>query len=224
MTRVLIAENQTLIRKLLGKLLEADSGFTVVAEAENGKEVISNLQRAEIDLLILNMVIPGISGVHLITRAKASRPGVEILIISMHSDIQLVVQAFKNGAGGYISTMHTPDEFMYAVRKVTKGERYIDPALAESMVLHSVTDEESPVHSRLSQRELEIYRQLVSGKNVNQIAEQLAICNKTVSSHKKNLMQKMHFSTMADLMRYAVQGNLFDDQPPWGSNSSNAAG
>jgi PAS domain S-box-containing protein len=213
MTRVLIAEKQTLVRKMLRILLDADPDFEVVAEAAVGSEVIEKLQRVEINTLILNISLPGISGIDLIIRAKAICPKLDILVVCMHSDTHLVTQALKNGAGGYISTMHEPEEFLNALRKVTGGGRYIDPAIAESMLIESVSGTgDEPEHSRLSQRELEIFRLLVTGKAINEIADLLIISNKTVSSHKKKLMEKMHFSGMADLMRYAVQRSLFDDQ------------
>ena len=211
MAQVLIAEKQTLIRKMLRVLLDADPDFDVVAEATEGNEVIEKLQHFEINSLILDISMPSISGVKLIIRAKAIRPNIGILVFGMNSDTQLITQALKNGARGYISTMHAPNEFLNALRKVSGGGRYIDAVFAESMLLHSISGEDEPIHSRLSQRELEIFRLLVSGNSINQIADQLIISNKTVSSHKKKLMEKMHFSGMADLMRYAVQRRLFDD-------------
>lgn len=212
MMRVLIAEPQTLVRKLLHVLLDADSDFEVVAEAEVGSEVIEKLQRGRVDALILNISTPRISGLDLIVRAKATCPKLAILVLCMHSNTQLVSQAFKSGASGYITAMHTPDEFLSALRKVAGGGRYIDPAIAENMLLDSVSGHQEETHAHLSPRELEIFRLLVTGRCVNDIAGQLAISSKTVSSHKKKLMEKMHFSGMADLMRYAVQRRLFDEQ------------
>ncbi|TAJ79483.1 MAG: response regulator transcription factor [Gallionellaceae bacterium] len=211
MARVLIAEKQTLLRKMLRLMLDAAPGFDVLAEAADGGEVIEKLQRFDIDLLILDMPLPGISGVDLIARAKAVNPELTILILSTRADTWFVTQALKNGALGYISTMRDPEEFVNALRKVSCGGRYIDPSIAEEILLHSIAGDDEPIHRRLSQRELEIFRMLVSGKNINQIADQLIISNKTVSSHKKKLMEKMHFSGMADLMRYAVQRRLFDE-------------
>lgn len=211
MTKVLIAEKQTLHRQLLKVFLDADPDFEVVAEAESGNEVIAKLQLHAIDALIMNMSLTGVSGVELIIRAKATSPDLSILVCSTNSDDQLITQALKNGATGYISTMHELTDFSNALRKVSSGVRYIDPIIAENMLLHNISGEDEPVHSRLSQREFEVYRLLVAGNNITQIAEQLFISGKTVSSHKKKLMQKMHFSGMADLMRYAVQRRLFDD-------------
>jgi DNA-binding NarL/FixJ family response regulator len=196
---------------MLRFFLDADPDFTVVAEAADGSEVIAQLQLCKVDALVMNMSLPGISGLDLITRAKATSPKLAILICSTHSDHQLITQALKNGAGGYISTMHELNDFLNALRKVTSGGRYIDPIIAESIMLHNISGEDEAIHSRLSQRELEIFRLLVSGSSINQIADQLIISNKTVSSHKKKLMEKMHFSGMADLMRYAVQRRLFDE-------------
>lgn len=196
---------------MLRFFLDADPDFTVVAEAADGSEVIAQLQLCKVDALVMNMSLPGISGLDLITRAKATNPKLAILVCSTHSDHQLITQALKNGAGGYISTMHELNDFLNALRKVICGGRYIDPIIAESIMLHNISGEDEAIHSRLSQRELEIFRLLVSGSSINQIADQLIISNKTVSSHKKKLMEKMHFSGMADLMRYAVQRRLFDE-------------
>lgn len=213
MSRVLIAERQTLVRKMLRTLLLGCAEFDDAVEASDGNEVIELLRRYAIDTLVMDMSLPGISGIDLISRCLAIHPKLIILVLSMHPDPQMVTQILKSGAHGYISTMHSPDEFISAVCKINSGARYIDPAIAEAILLYTISGEDAPVHVRLSQRELEIYRLLVSGRNITQIADQLIISNKTVSSHKKNLMQKMHFSSMADLMRYAVQHRLFEDIP-----------
>jgi DNA-binding NarL/FixJ family response regulator len=211
MSKILIADRQTLIRKMLRTLLDADAGFDVVAEAADGGETIDMLQRFKADALILDMSMSGISGLDLISRAIATSPDLAILVLCKNSDTQFVTQAFKNGVRGYISTMHTPDEFLNALRKVLGGGRYVDAAFAESMLLDSISGEGGAGHTCLSERELEVFRLLVSGQGVNEIADQLIISNKTVSSHKKKLMEKMHFGGMADLMRYAVQRSLFDE-------------
>jgi PAS domain S-box-containing protein len=211
--RVLITEKQTLLRKMLRDLLVNATDFNVVAEASNSTEVLEKLQHLEVDALILDMSMPGLPGLELITRAKAIRPELAILVLCKHSGTQFVSQSIKNGAHGYITTQRTPEEFLSALHKVAAGDRYIDATISENMLLKSITGEgeDEPLHTCLSQRELEIFRLLVSGKRVNQIAEQLVISNKTVSTHKMNLMSKMHFAGMADLMRYAVQSHLFEE-------------
>lgn len=211
MTHVLVAENQTLIRQMLKRLVETDSNFEVVAEADNSCEVIDKLQRFKVGLLVLDLTSPDIFGIDLIIRAKALDPKLAILALSMRPENKLITQALKNGANGFISTMCSPDEFLNALRKIADGGRYIEPSIAERMLLENTASDDETKHSHLSQRELEVFRLLVAGKGVNDIADQLIISNKTVSSHKKKLMEKMHFCGMADLMRYAVQHRLFDD-------------
>lgn len=211
MARVLIAEKQTLIREMLRNLLETDSYFGLVCEAADSAGVMSKIKQLEVNLLILDTTIPGMSWLELIIQAKAACPELAILVLSKNPDTQLVSQAFKNGARGYISTMQNSEEFFKAMQKVAEGGRYIDSVIAESMTLDSISGNDKPIHSRLSQREYEIFRLLVAGKNINQISEQLNISNKTVSAHKKNMMQKMHFSNMVGLMRYAMQHKLFDE-------------
>ena len=211
MSRVLIALSQTLHRQMLKVVLDAEPDFEVVGEAANGNEVIEKLQSREINLLIISTSLPGISTVSMIIRTKSVCPDLAILVCDIHSDEQLIIQALKSGANGYISTMHELNDFLNALRKVAGGGRYIDPVIAETMLLHNISGDEEPIYTRLSQRELEIFRLLVAGKNLNEIADQLIISNKTVSSHKKKLLEKMHFLGMADLMRYAVQRHLFDD-------------
>lgn len=211
MARVLIAEKQTLIREMLRNLLEADSYFDSVCEAADCTGVLTKIKHMEVNLLVLDTLIPGMSWLELIIQAKAACPELAILVLSKNPDTQLVSQAFKNGARGYISTMQNSAELFKAMQKVAEGGRYIDSVIAENMTLDSISGNDKPIHSRLSQREYEIFRLLVAGKNINQISEQLNISNKTVSAHKKNMMQKMRFPNTAELMRYAMQRKLFDE-------------
>ena len=212
MTRVLIAEAQTLYRQTLRVILDADPDFEIVGEAASGNEAIAKIPLCNVDSLIMNMSLPGISGVDLIVRAKAINPNLSILVSCLHYDDQLITQALKNGASGYISVMRDLNEFLTALRKISCGGCYIDPSIAENMLLNNISDDDKPIHSRLSPRELQVFRLLAAGKSLNAIADQLIVSNKTVSSHKKKLFEKMHFSGMADLMRYALQRELFDDR------------
>ncbi|MFA5825660.1 MAG: response regulator transcription factor [Gallionellaceae bacterium] len=211
MTKILLAERQTLIRQVLKMLLETDPGFEVVAEAKDGNEVFSKLRQFEVDLLLVDLTMADIAGLELIARASAICPDMKILVLQKHAGSQLVTQALRNGVRGFITTNQDSTEFLKALHKVADGARYIDPDIAESMLIDNVTGDDKSMHTRLSPRELEIFRLLVAGHGVNDIADLLIISNKTVSSHKKMLMGKMHFSSMADLMRYALQRNLFEE-------------
>lgn len=212
MIRVLIADDHAVVRRGLKMIFELTAGIEVAAEAADGEGIIQHLQSAaNFDLLLMDMNMPGVSGISLIERIKASRKALPILVFSMQNDPQLIVRALKAGASGYIAKDKDPGLLLEAIRKVARGGMYIDPMIAEQLALDELSNTQDVPHARLSDREIEVFRLLVSGKGINEIAEQLAISNKTVSSHKKHLMEKMHFSGMADLMRYAVQHKLFDE-------------
>ncbi|MFA5824600.1 MAG: response regulator transcription factor [Gallionellaceae bacterium] len=212
MIRVLIADDHAVVRQGLKMIFALCPDIEVLAEAVDGDGIIQHLRgTTDFNLLLMDMNMPGVSGIGLIERIKMCRKTLPILVFSMQNDPHIVVRALKSGASGYIAKDKDPAILLEAIRKVADGGKYIDPVVAEQMVFEGLSNEQSVPHAHLSDRELEVFRLLVVGKGVNEIADQLIISNKTVSSHKKRLMEKMHFSGMADLMRYAVQRRLFDD-------------
>lgn len=212
MIRVLIADDHAVVRQGLKMIFALCPDIEVLAEAVDGEETVQHLRgTAGFNLLLMDMNMPGVSGIGLIERIKMCDKTLPILVFSMQNDPHIVVRALKAGASGYIAKDKDPAILLDAIRKVASGGKYIDPIVAEQMVFEGLSEEHSIPHTHLSDRELEVFRLLVAGKGVNEIADQLIISNKTVSSHKKRLMEKMHFSGMADLMRYAVQRRLFDD-------------
>lgn len=212
MIRMMIADDHAVVRQGLKMIFALCPDIEVLAEAVEGDEIIQYLRgAADFDILLMDMNMPGVSGIGLIERIKMCRKTLPILVFSMQSDPHIVVRALKAGVSGYITKDKDPAILLDAIRKVAGGGKYIDPIVAEQMVFEGLSDEHSIPHAHLSDRELEVFRLLVAGKGVNEIADQLIISNKTVSSHKKRLMEKMHFSGMADLMRYAVQRRLFDE-------------
>ena len=208
MIRLLIADDHAIVRSGLKQIFALVPDFDVVGEAVNGGEVLERIRHTPFDLLLLDMNMPGISGADLITRVKAHRSDLAILVLSMHNEPQVASRALKAGANGYITKDCEPDILLTAIRKVATKGKYIDPDLAEKMVFDVTSTALRPPHCLLSDRELEIFRLLTTGKGVNEIAAQLAISNKTVSTHKVRLMEKMALSSMADLMRYAMQHDL----------------
>lgn len=208
MIRLLIADDHAIVRGGLKQMLAQVPDFEVVGEATNGGEVLACLRQDPFDLLLLDLNMPGISGADLIARVKAHRTDLPILVLSMHNEPHVAVRALKAGANGYITKDCEPDILLTAIRKVVAHGRYIAPDLAEKMVFDATSMAQRPTHSLLSDRELEIFHLLASGKGVNDIALQLAISNKTVSTHKARLLEKLSLTGMADLMRYAMQHNL----------------
>lgn len=208
MIRLVIADDHAIVRCGLKQIFALMPDFEVVAEATNGSEVLACLRQARFDLLLLDMNMVGISGSDLIARVKAHQPDLPILVLSMHNEPQVAARALKAGASGYITKDCEPEILMAAIRKVAARGKYIDPDLAEKMVFDVSSSAQRPPHSLLSGRELEVFRLLTTGQGVNDIATQLAISNKTVSTHKVRLMEKLNLTSMADLMRYAMQHDL----------------
>ena len=211
MIRILIADDHAIVRGGLVQLFSLAGDMTVVAQATNGGQVMESLRATPCDLVLLDLSMPGASGVELIARIRAHVPALPILVLSMHNEALVVRRALKAGANGYMSKDGDPETLLLAARKVAAGGRYLDPGLAELLVFDSDAGQREHPHEQLSNRELSIFRLFVCGKTVNQIADELAISNKTVSTHKARLMQKMGFQSNADMLRYGIDHALGDE-------------
>lgn len=210
MIRLLIAEDHAIVRNGLKQIFMLMPEIAVAGEAVNGTEVLEHLQRDTFDILLLDLNMPGISGAELIARVKAQHADLPILVLSMHNEPHVVARVLKAGADGYITKDCEPDVLLTAIRKVAARDRYVEPALAEKMVLGTHLGGQGTDLTSLSERELQVLRLLTAGHSVNAIATQLNISNKTVSTHKMRLMEKLHTSSMAALMQYAIQNGLLD--------------
>jgi len=210
MIRVLIADDHAIVREGLKQLFALDSDVVVAGEAVDGAQVLETLRQGGFDLVLLDMTMPGVSGVNLISRIRAQDGAPPILVLSMHNELQIARRALTAGASGYLTKDSRPDILMAAIRKVATGGRFIDPGLAEQMVFEAGDSGSRPPHELLSDREFHILRLLVRGMSVNDVAEELVISNKTVSTHKARLMLKMNFRNNAELVRYAVAHGLIE--------------
>lgn len=208
MIRLMIADDHAIVREGLKQLFALVADISVVGVAVNGGEVLEALHHNPVDLLLLDMTMPGISGVDLITRVKAQNPQQRILVLSMHNEAQIARRALAAGASGYLTKDSDPEVLLAAIRKVAAGGRYIDASLVEALVFDSGDSGGQLPHEQLSERELQILRLLVQGRSVNEIAEALVISNKTVSTHKSRLMQKLKLNNNAELVRYGVDHAL----------------
>lgn len=210
MIRLMIADDHAIVREGLKQLFSLYADISVAGEATNGADVLVNLRHTEVDLLLLDMTMPGISGAELITRIRAQDAKLPILVLSMHNEVQIARRALANGASGYLTKDSDPEILLAAVRKVAGGGRFIDPGLAEAMAFDNGKAETDDPHQLLSEREFQILRLLVGGKSVNDIADELSISNKTVSTHKTRLMQKLNVGNNAELVRYGIDNGLID--------------
>ncbi|KIV72347.1 response regulator [Metapseudomonas otitidis] len=207
MTRILIADDHAIMRGGLKQLIEFDARLQVAAEAENGAQVLEQLRTGEFDLLLLDMSMPGLSGEDLISRVHGRYPRLPILVLSMHNEAQIAQRALRAGASGYLTKDHNPETLLAAIHRVAGGGRYLDPRIAEQLAFASSSPTDDAA-AQLSDREFQILRLLAQGLSVNQIADQLVISNKTVSTHKTRLMEKMGFTCNADIIKYAMTHGL----------------
>ena len=210
MIRLVMADDHAIVRGGLKQIFTLVPDLELVAEAVSGAEVLDCLRQRDFDLLLLDMNMPGISGPDLIARIRTQRPDLPILVLSMHNEPQVAARALKAGANGYITKDCEPDILLAAIRKVAAGGQYIAPELAEKMVFKVSTPGARAPHALLSERELEVFRLLTIGRSVNDIADALCISNKTVSTHKVRLMEKLGLTSMAEMVRYAMQHDLPD--------------
>lgn len=208
MIRLLIADDHAIVRTGLKQIFALVPDFEVVGEAENGGEVLERLRQGGVDLLLLDLDMPGIQGADLIARVKTHWPTLPILVLSMHNEAHVAVRALKAGAAGYITKDCNLDILLPAIRTVAANGKFIAPGMAEKMVFYEIPSPQGAPHLLLTEREAEIFRLLTEGISVNKIATRIAISNKTVSTHKARLMDKMHLTSVADLMRYAMQHDL----------------
>lgn len=210
MIRLMIADDHAIVRSGLRQLLSLAPDLRVEAEAVDGAQVLDGLRASTPDLLLLDINMPGLSGPDLITRIKAHWPTLPILILSMHNEPQVAARVLKAGASGYVTKDSEMEVLLGAIRKVAGGGKFIVPELAERLVFDVSLSSDRLPHQTLSERELEVFRLLVAGQSVNDIAEQLCISNKTVSTHKTRLMEKLNLGSTADLVRYAMQHKLLN--------------
>jgi DNA-binding NarL/FixJ family response regulator len=210
MIKLMIADDHAIVREGIKKILALTTDIVVKVQAVDGPDVLQKLKgRAGVDLLLLDLGMPGVVGMDLIVKIKASFPELPMLVFSMHNESQIASRAIRAGASGFISKDSDPEILLDAIRRVAGGGKYIDPVLAEQLAFDALLPEQRAPHSLLSDREFEVFALLVKGMRVNDIAEQLCISNKTVSTHKLNLMVKMKCASTADLVHYAVAHDLF---------------
>ncbi len=210
MVRALIADDHAILRRGLIEILMREFQGGVCGEAENADQVLAQAQSQNWDLIILDVTMPGRSGVDVLADLKRVRPNLPVLVLSMHPEDQYAKRVLRAGASGYLSKNAAPDEFIRAIRKVLAGGRYVSAALAEKLAWDLRGTPRQFLHETLSNRELEVLRMISIGKTVSQIAEQLHLSVTTISTYRARILEKMDMTTSAELMHYALQNQLVD--------------
>jgi DNA-binding NarL/FixJ family response regulator len=206
--RVLLVDDHTIVREGIKRILEStDDGWDITEEG-SGFQALERLRRHACDLVIVDLSMPGMSGLELIRRVRAEWPRLPVLVLSMHAEEEYALRAFKAGANGYLTKDSAADELVVAARKVARGGTYVSTSLAERVVQQLSGNVDVPRHARLSERELEVLRRIVAGQRAGVIAEELHLSVKTISTHKTRIMEKLQAPSTAALVRYAMQHGL----------------
>lgn len=212
MIRLLIADDHKLVRDGLKQIVAGGQDIEVAAEAANGDEVLALIKERDFDLVLLDMSMPGLAGIQLIKRLKLEKPALRILVLSMHGEQQYAARALKAGASGYLTKDSASEQLLRAIRKVAAGGVHISDAAAASLIAGTGAAD-APPHSLLSDREFEVFRMLATGKGPGEIAQNLHLSIKTVSTHKARILEKMQLRSTAELVRYALEHGLLDRTP-----------
>ncbi|MFZ0390249.1 MAG: response regulator transcription factor [Calditrichia bacterium] len=210
MIRVCVVDDHTLIREGFKKLLSAEDDFQVDSEASSAEELLNILQEKQIDVVVLDISLPDKNGLELLSDLKFYHPDLKILILSMHSEDRFARRALKEGASGYITKETAGDVLVKAVRKVAAGGKYLSANLAETLAAQLASGTHLAKHEQLSGREFQVLRQLATGKSIREIGDELNLSPKTVSTYRKRLLQKLGFSSNAEITRYAIQQGLLN--------------
>ena len=208
--RVFIADDHAIVREGLRRILAADPAFEVAGEGKDGHEVLAAVRAGGFDVLLLDLSMPGRSGIELVKQVKSESPALKVLVLSMHAEDQYAVRAIRAGASGYLTKDSATTQLVAAIRKAAGGGLYITPAVAEQLALRLQAPDEELPHKRLSDREHQVFLRLVAGDSVTAIAERLHLSVKTVSTHKTHLLEKMGMGSVAELVRYAIAHGLVD--------------
>lgn len=211
MIRVLLADDHGLVREGLRGILAKGADIQVAAEASNGDEVLTLVRKQDFDLVLLDLSMPGLSGIALIKRLKVEKPKLRILVLSMHGESQYAARALKAGASGYLTKDTAASQLLGAIRKIAAGGVQISEAAAAGL-LGAAGAGDGPPHESLSDREYEVLRRIVAGGTVTDIADALNVSVKTISTHKARILQKLNLAGTAELVRYAIENGLTDER------------
>lgn len=205
MIQVLIADDHAIVRDGLGKIMEFEKDMVVIGMATNSSEVIHVVSTQKVDVVVLDISMPGRSGLDIIRDIKSIQPNLKIIMLSMFQEERFAVRAFKAGASGYLTKEMATDEIVNAIRKVHAGGKYISARFAETLVNEMSAPSDILPHERLSDREFEVMCMIASGKSIVAISEELCLSDHTVSTYRRRILEKMNLKSNADIIHYAIE-------------------
>jgi DNA-binding NarL/FixJ family response regulator len=208
--RVFIADDHAIVREGLKQILAEQRDIVVAGEAENGLDAVRLFPRSKCQVMLLDISLPDRNGIEVLKQLKKDTPELAVLMLSMHREDQYAIRSLKAGAAGYLTKQSAPRELVVAIRQVASGQKYVSPALAQTLAAQVGTDHETPPHECLSDREYQTLLMIASGKTVGDIARDLSLSVKTVSEYRARLLVKMRLKNSAELTHYAIRNNLLD--------------
>jgi DNA-binding NarL/FixJ family response regulator len=210
MIKVILTDDHPIVREGLKKILSGLPDIIVAGEACTGEEFLDKLRHDAFDVALLDIAMPGRSGIDILEEIKKEKIKIPVLILSIHSTQHYAVHALKSGASGYVTKDADPDELIKAIRKVAAGRKYVSEELAEWLASSLEVSFETPLHEKLSPREFEVLCALAYGKGIGEIAEDMLLSATTISTYRKRILDKMSMNSTAELIHYAVKAGLID--------------
>ena len=206
--KIILADDHAVVRQGVKQILAGAFPSTVFGEASNAHDLLALVRQERWDIVVLDLTMPGSTGLDVLKLIKHDHPSLPVLILSMYPEDQFAVRAVRAGAAGYLNKEGAPEELVLAVRRILAGGNYISEAVADELVLHSRQESDRPLHEQLSDREYQVLCMIASGKAVKEIGAELSLSPATVSTYRVRILQKMDMTTSAQLMQYAIQNGL----------------
>src|SRR5213593_1571523 len=210
MIKIVVVDDHAVVREGLKRIISENPGMAVTGEAGDGHEALKVIQNEPCDVVLLDITMPNRSGLDVLKQLHAESPRLPVLVLSMHSEDQYAVRVLRAGAAGYLTKESAPAKLVQAIRKVVRGGKYVSPSLAEKLVMDLETDAQRPPHELLSDREYQVLCMIASGKTVSEIAEELHLSVKTISTYRVRILNKLLMKNNAELTRYAIKQGLVD--------------
>ena len=210
MIRLLVADDHAFVRQGLKQILADVPDIVIEDEASNGKETLFHALNKDYDILLLDISMPDSNGLDILNELRSKTPDLKVLILSMHPEEQYAIRALKAGASGYLNKDTLPDELLTAIRRVVLGRKYVSSSLAEKLAFDLDTGAEGALHDALSNREYEVMLKIASGKKATEIADELYLSAKTISTYRSRILRKMKMKNNTDLVRYVLENKLLD--------------
>ncbi len=208
MIKLLVADDHAIVRKGIEQIIAETHDIIVAGEASNGYEVMEKVRKNGYDLVLLDVSMPGKDGLEILKELKKRWPKLVVLMISMYPEEQYALRALRSGASGYLTKENAADELISAIRKVSSGGKYVSLSLAEKLATKFENHSEKPLHERLSDREFRIMCMIASGKTPTEIANELVLSIKTISTYRSRLLKKMNMKNNSEITRYAIESKL----------------